>query len=214
MKRWLVVGVLVLVALGVGLVLGNVDGEPTLRERERAAMDSEVDRAMIPFRIAFRVGIGAVMVLTLAGLAWATVRWLNRRVDTVYADRSGLYPIREQRVGRGKVFHDPNRALAGSTVYASVDHQISVDHPLPQGQEDAQRQVTGQAQAAQALRAAVSGVSPLRPEQMPAIDALTPQRVSRALPEVKVLDLEASHIERLLLEKEAGGVETAEWESG
>jgi hypothetical protein len=193
--------------------LGKVDGEPTLRERERAAMDTEVDRAMVPFRIAFRVGIGAVTVLTLAGLAWATVRWLNRRVDTVYPDRSGLYPIREQRVGRTKVFHDPNRALTGATVYAVGDHRISVDHPLALGQEDAQQQVTGQAQAAQALRAAVSGVSPLRPAQMPVIDALTPQRVSRALPEVKVLDLEPSHIERLLLEKEVGSVEAAEWES-
>lgn len=214
MKRWLVIGVLVVVALGVGLLLGKVDDEPTLRERERAALDTEVDRAMVPYRIAFRVGIGAVAILTLAGLAWATVRGLNRRVDTVYADRSGLYPIREQRVGRAKVFHDPNRALAGTTVYASGDQRISVEHPLPRGQEDAQRQVTGQAQAAQALRAAVSGASPLHPGQVPAIEALAPQRVSRAMPEVKVLDLEPSHIERLLLEKETGDVEAAEWESG
>ena len=142
------------------------------------------------------------------------MRWLNRRVDTVYADRAGLYPIREQRVGRAKVFHDPNRVLTATTVYAAGHAKISVDHPLPQGQEDAQRQVTGQAQAAQALRAAVSGVSPLRSGQVPSFDSLAPQRVSRALPEVKVLDLEPSHIERLLLEKEAGNVETAEWESG
>ena len=27
------------------------------------------------------------------------MRWLNRRADTVYPDRAGLYPIREGRVG-------------------------------------------------------------------------------------------------------------------
>jgi hypothetical protein len=128
------------------------------------------------------------------------VRWLNRRADTVYPDRAGLYPVREGRVGRAKVFHDPNRTLTGTTVYAPGEQTISVQHPLPTGQVDAQQQVTGRAQATQALRAAVSGAAPLPSGHRLPVDALAEQRMARPLPEVKDLELEPSHIERLLLQ--------------
>ena len=127
------------------------------------------------------------------------MRWLNRRADTVYPDRAGLYPIREGRVGQAKVFHDPNRTLSGTTVYATGEPAITVRQPVPEGRLDVQQQVTGQAQAAQALRASVSGAS------LPAGRAIPREMfdrpvASRALPEVRELDLEPSHVERLLLE--------------
>jgi hypothetical protein len=59
--------------------------------------------------------------------------------------------------------------------------------------------VTGQAQAAQALRAAVSGASSLPTAQgFPA--GLFERQQARPLPEVRELGYEPSHIERLLLQ--------------
>ena len=127
------------------------------------------------------------------------MRWLNRRADTVYPDRSGLYPIREGRVGQAKVFHDPNRTLTGTTVYATGERTITVQNPLPEGRLDVQQRVTGQAQATQAMRASVSGASLPAGRTMPR-DVFERPGMSRPLPEVKELELEPSHIERLLLE--------------
>jgi len=163
-------------------------------------MNLELTRTMLPFKVTFRVLLGVIALTVLAGLGWGGVRWVYRRADTVYPDQAGLYPIREGRIGGAKVFHDPNRAVAGSTVYASGKPQIEVRHPLPEGQAYAQHQITGQAQAAQALRAAVSGTTPLPTGERPPIDALLDRRLSRPLPEVKTLAREPSHIERLLRE--------------
>jgi len=213
MKRWMVVGCLILFVLISALVWRAGSREPTVRELERDALNTQVDRAMVPFRIAFRVLLGALFLLTLGGLGWAVVRWLHRRVDTIYPDGAGLYPVREQRVGRARVFHDPNRVPTATTVYARRKGGVDVAHPLLPSQEEAQRQATAQAQAAQALRAAVSGQAPLSAGQI-FPPAVSPGReLSRPLPEVKVLDVEPSHIERLLLEKgEADAGPPAEWE--
>ena len=200
MKRYVFLPILLLVALGIGLVLGSSSDEPSAYDRERTSMDLELARSMLPFRIAFRVLLGTIALATVAGLGWAVVRWLIRRADTVYPNHAGLYPIREGRIGGAKVFHDPNRALAGTTVYASDTPQLTVQHPIPEDQAYAQQQVTTQAQAAQALRAAVSGTAPLHTGDRSPMELLVDRRVSRPLPEVKTLELEASHIERLLEE--------------
>jgi hypothetical protein len=195
----ILIGILIAVAVGVGLWLGGRDRPPTPYQIERASMNLEVARTMLPFQIAFRVLLGGVTLLTLGGLGWGAVRWLNRRADTVYPDRSGLYPIREGRVGQAKVFHDPNRTLTGTTVYETGQQTVAVRHPLPEGRLDVQQQITGQAQAAQALRASVSGTSLPAGQTMPR-ELFERPASSRPLPEVKELDLEPSHIERLLLE--------------
>jgi hypothetical protein len=165
-------------------------------------MNLEMARSMQPFQMAFRILLSLVMLFTLGGLGWGAVRWLNRRADTVYPDRSGLYPIREGRVGQAKVFHDPNRILSGTTVYATGEPGITVRQPVPEGRVDVQQLVTGQAQAAQALRAWVSGDGPQTEQTLPREGVALPG-MSRPLPEVKELDLEPSHIERLLLEDRA-----------
>jgi len=200
MKRLLLLIILLALAVGLGLWLGNRPGQPTRYDVERTSMNLQMARAMLPFRIAFRVLLGLVALLTLGGLGWGAVRWLNRRADSVYPNRAGLYPVREGRVGQAKVFHDPNRTLSGTTVYAAGERTITVQQPLPQGRVDVQQQVTGQAQAAQALRAAVSGPVPLPAGHALPRDVLDEVRVTRPLPEVKSLDLEPSHIERLLLD--------------
>ena len=143
MKRILFIGILIALAVGVGLWLGARPRQPTPYQIERASMNLEMARTMLPFQIAFRVLLGLVALFTLGGLGWGAVRWLNRRADTVYPDRSGLYPIREGRVGQAKVFHDPNRTLTGTTVYAAGEQTITVQQPLPEGRMDVQQQVTG-----------------------------------------------------------------------
>ena len=201
MKRIALVVVLIVVAVGMGLLLGRGLRQPTAYDAARSSMNLEFARTMMPFRIAFRVLLGGVLLITLAGLGWGGVRWLNRRAETVYPDRAGLYPIREGRIAGARIFHDPNRTATGTTVYAQDVSRVEVQHALPEGQAYAQQQVTAQAQAAQALRAAVSGVSPLPTSERVALDRLTDRRISRPLPEVRSLEqFEPSHIERLLLE--------------
>jgi hypothetical protein len=199
MKRFLITAALIVVALGIGLWLGTRRRGSTAYETERASLDLQFARTMLPFKVAFRVSLGLAILVLLGGLGWGGVRWLHRRANTVYPDRSGLYPIREERFGRAKVFHDPNRTLGGSTVYASGVQDLDVHHAIPEGHEDAQRQITGQAQAAQALRAAASGAFPLPEKQNLPIGMLDERSLARPLPEVKALPWEPSHIERLLL---------------
>jgi hypothetical protein len=187
-------------ALGIGLWLGRQPHQPSAYEIERTAMDLELSRTMLPFRVAFRIVFISLLLLILAGIGWGIIRWLHRRAGTVYPDHSGLYPIREERVGGAKVFHDPNRAFAGSTVYATSGRNIDVSHAMPAGQASAQQQITAQAQATQALRAAVSGSAPLPSADRFPADLLSTRRTSPPLPEVRTLELEPSHVERLLLE--------------
>jgi hypothetical protein len=172
-KHLLLIASLILLLLGFGLWLGSRVRPPTAYELERQALGLEFARRLLPFRVAFLALLGGVVLLTVGGLGWGVVRWLHRRAGTLYPDASGLYPLREGRVGRSRVFHDPNRAL---------------------------QQVTGQAQAVQALRAAVSGPSPLPSSRQLPLDLLVQRRVSQPLPEVRELPYQPAHIERLLLE--------------
>jgi len=199
MKRYLVLILLLALAVGIGLWLGGRSRTPTTYELERSSMRLELARALLPYRLAFRIALGAVLLLTLGGLGWGTVRWLHRRVDTVYPDDAGLYPIRERRLGRATVFHDPNRAPTATTVYVTGQPGLRVEHALPEGGAYAQGQVTGQAQAAQAIRAAVSGGGSVPFGRGFSAGAFAGRRVSRPLPEVKPLDLAPSHVERLLI---------------
>lgn len=201
MKRWAFIGVLALLvlALGVGLWLGRGTRQPSAYELERSAMSLQLARTLLPFQIAFRVLLGGVVIFTLAGVGLGVVRWINHRVTTLYPNQAGLYPLRETQIGTAKVFHDPNRAPTATTVYAHGVPSLTVQHPYP-GHLSAQLQITGQAQATQALRAAVSGHTPLPVSTPVTADMFDARRLSRELPEVKVLDLEPSHIERLLSE--------------
>jgi len=204
-KRVALVLALLAVVLIVGLWLGGGERRPSSYATERAALSIRFSRTLLPFKVLFVVLLGALLLATLCGLGWGLVRWIHRRADTVYPDASGLYPLRETRVGGARIFHDPNRTLTGTTVYATGASQLLVRHAVPEGRPDLQARVTGQAQAAQALRAAVSSGGSL-----PSAQGLPPQAfncsVARPLPEVQELPYEPSHIERLLLEDgEAAG---------
>ncbi|MBN1579327.1 MAG: hypothetical protein JXA89_01395 [Anaerolineae bacterium] len=202
MKRFVVIGVMtaIVIALGLGAWLGGGSREPSAYELERTAMSLQVSRTMVPFQVAFRVLLGGVVLFVFGGVGVGLVRWINHRVNTLYPNNAGLYPVREGRIGQAKVFHDPNRAPTATTVYANGVPALTVQHPLPPGEAAAQFQVTGQAQATQALRAAVSGYNSLPSGGPVSTDMFNQNRIGRPLPEVKMLDLEPSHIERLLLE--------------
>ena len=60
MKRILLIGVLVAVAVGLGLWLGGRERQPTPYQVERASINLERARTMLPFQIAFRVLLGLV----------------------------------------------------------------------------------------------------------------------------------------------------------
>ena len=202
MKRLIVIGVVtcIIITLGLGAWLGSGSREPSTYELERTAMSLQISRTMVPFQVVFRVLLGGVVLFTFGGLGVGLVRWINHRVNTLYPNNAGLYPVREERIGRAKIFHDPNRAPTATTVYANGVPALTVQHPLPPGEAAAQFQVTGQAQATQALRAAVSGYNSLPSSGPVSTDMFNQNKVGRPLPEVKMLDLEPSHIERLLLE--------------
>ncbi len=206
MKRAIAAAFLICVvaALSIGLWLGSRNKEPSTYEMERTAMSLQMARSLLPFQVAFRVLLGGVFLLTLGGLGWGVVRWLNYRVSTLYPNHAGLYPVREAQLGQARVFHDPNRAATATTVYAHGLPDLTVQHPLPQGHANAQWQVTSQAQATQALRAAVSGHAPLPAGPQISMDMFDQRRLSRPLPEVAALDIEPSHIERLLAESTHG----------
>lgn len=210
MKRYLFLILLLAVAVGIGLWLGGRERTPTAADLERSALRLEYAHALLPYRLAFRIALGTVLLFTLGGLGWGIVRWLHRRVDTVYPNDAGLYPIRERRIGRARVFHDPNRAPTAATIYAleqlrpHLARDVRVEHALPEGGTYLQGQVTGQAQAAQAIRAAVSGGGAPPLESGFAGNTFNAPRVSRPLPEVVSLDLEPSHVERLLIAPEGG----------
>jgi hypothetical protein len=197
-KRALLLLLLALFAVGMGWWLGDRTRTPNTYEMERMALGVTFVRTILPFKVAFAVLLGGILLLTLAGLGWNAIRWLGRRMDLVYPDHHGLYPIREHHIGRATVVHDPNRTLTGTTVYASGDQRIAVQHPMPQNHLSVQQQVTAQAQVAQALRAAVSGASALPAGRTGAADLLE-RRAVAAMPEVQELPYEPSHIERLLL---------------
>lgn len=215
MKRYLPLVLLLALALGLGLWLGARPHTPTATDLERSALRLDYARALLPYRLAFRVVLGVLLLLTLGGLGWGAVRWLHRRVETVYPNDAGLYPLREGRIGRARVFHDPNRAPTATTVYAAGrqglglgnvqgGRPVYVEHALPEGGTYLQGLVTGQAQAAQAIRAAVSGGGSHSLGPGYAGGTFAASRVSRPLPEVVTLDLEPSHVERLLIVPESG----------
>ncbi|RLC70415.1 MAG: hypothetical protein DRI52_07115 [Chloroflexi bacterium] len=200
MYKTLIFVIIVLIAatLVIGLLLADANrGETSTVEREMAALRLETARRLQIVTIGFRAGLAAVILLTLGGIAFGTVRFILRRTDTVYPNKAGLYPIREGRIGRIRFFHDPNRAPMPTALYGPQ----GVSHLTASGFEADQLQITGQAQAAQALRAASSGNGiDLQSRQL--VEAIIPpeRRLSRPIPPVEVWDIEPAHVARLLEE--------------
>jgi hypothetical protein len=188
--------VLVAATLVIGLLLAGTNrGESSTVERQMADLRLETSRRLQVVTIGFRAGLAVIALLTLGGIGFGVVRFVLRRTDTIYPDQAGLYPIREGRIGSIRFFHDPNRAPMPTALYGPQ----GVSHLTAQGFEADQLRVTGQAQAAQALRAASSS-SGVGAGSRQLVEAIVPpeRRLSRPIPPVEVWDMEPSHVARLL----------------
>jgi len=138
---------LVIALVLVGVVLGAVlFGAPAPPDVAEARADAGAAWVWVWF--AARV-ISLVLVLaTLAGLAWAVIRWADRRARSYYADKAGLFPA--VRVRQGEAVADLNRAPAG--VILGGRGLPTLPDPTEAG-----LRVTTQAQAAQLMAAATRG---------------------------------------------------------
>ena len=146
--------------------------------------------------MAMKVAFGLIVLAFLGGLAYTTVRLALKRAMTYYPDHSGLYPVVKCKVGKGHIFHDPNRVPVAATIYTEAGVTFVASPELNPGQ----LQVTGQAQAAQALRAAASGIG-LPPDTAEKIVGGGSQDpLVKPLPPVEVWDVEPAHVARLLEE--------------
>jgi hypothetical protein len=200
MNRVLIFGFVVLIAaaLVIGLMLADTTrGGSSTVEREMASLRLKMARRLQVVTISFRVGLAAVVLLTLGGIGFGAVRFIQRRVDTIYPDKAGLYPLREGRIGSTRFFHDPNRAPTPTTLYGPQ----GVNHLTAPGFEADQLRVTSQAQAAQALRAASSG-NGINLQSRRLVENIVPpeRRLSRPIPPVEAWDIEPVHVARLLEE--------------
>jgi len=200
MNKVLIFTIVALIAatLVIGALLtGANQEESSTVEREIASLRLETARRLQVVTIGFRVGLAAITLLTLAGIGYGVVRFVLRRTDTIYPDKAGLYPIREGRIGGTRFFHDPNRAPMPTALYSSQ----GVSHLTAPGFEADQLRVTGQAQAAQALRAASSG-NGIDLQSRRLVEAIVPpeRRLSLPIPPAEVWDIEPSHVARLLEE--------------
>ncbi len=156
MYKTLIFVIIVLIAatLVIGLLLADANrGETSTVEREMAALRLETARRLQIVTIGFRAGLAAVILLTLGGIAFGTVRFILRRTDTVYPNKAGLYPIREGRIGRIRFFHDPNRAPMPTALYgpqgvshltASGFEASTTDHRPGAGSAGSARSIVGQ----------------------------------------------------------------------
>jgi hypothetical protein len=181
--------ILVIVLVLVGVVLGAVlFGAPTPPEVAEARANAGAAWVWVWFAVKV---LALVLVLaTLAGVAWAGVRWADRRARSYYADRAGLFPA--VRVRPGEAVADLNRAPAG--VVVGTYHLPELPEPTEAG-----LRVTTQAQAAQLLAAATRDGGPT-PATARLLERVGRPAVQLAPPMPDVRILEPSHVERLLLE--------------
>jgi len=182
------------IALMVGIAIADNQADNRQESFQVAHTKEAIAIRWLWIGMAMKLTLGIILLAFLAGLAYAAVRLALKRATTIYPDRSGLYPVVQCRVGNSRVFHDPNRTPVATTIYTTQGVTFAASPDLSPGQ----LQVTGQAQVAQALRAAASGPG-LTPDMTERI--VRPQTpLVKPLPPVEVWDIEPPHVERLLEE--------------
>jgi hypothetical protein len=187
---------------GLASVLGLIGGWTPSPEYRQAVESMQIDTAhkLRWIRIVFWGGLTAIALLGLAGAVGGLLRLLWRRSRLIGVDPSGLFPIVENRAGGQIYYHDPNRQWAGTTIYGTDAEGIAVRHAIPLGQQEAQFQLSTQAQATQFVAAANQGrglSTPARRLVERMVDSSVRRPVPR-LPEVVVLDEALPEDRRLL----------------
>ena len=197
---------LLLLVFVLGIVLASRGPSPEYR----AAMEVqrlETQTKMAALKVVFWHILTGIGLLFLAGLAIAFLRLLWQRSQLIRPNVSGIFPVVRGSAGRQVLrpgsgciyYHDPNRQLAGTTAYGTgPDGTMQAQHLFPPGQEEAQLQITSQAQAAQVVAAA-------QPEQADRatrrlVDRLTKPKPAPSMPEIQVVEGEIVDADdRLLL---------------
>lgn len=187
---------LVVAILVVGFVSYALLKSPSDYDHERQAMSLETARTLQPWLIGFRIALGIILLLGLAGLVRTGVALLENRKKLIYPDEHGQFPVRVVKPGEALV--DINRLPDGKAVTAVVGGkagllltllfrcllrrpvpeitQTPVVLVMPHDTSPEQLAVTEAAQRAQ-LASAVFGGSPARPpaQAMTALLAGAPQ---------------------------------------
>lgn len=197
-----VVVVCVLLSFLLGVVWtksGEHPIDPALRARKEAELQQihlDTSRQLATMTVAAGWTVLGLVATAVLAITLVAVKWTLKSIDTIYPDRSGLYPVLRERVGGFVLFHDPNRVVTSGVAYSREGRPAFL---APESVGEAQRQITSQAQVAQVLAAASSSGNKALPER--ALNSVViPQMLSAPMPEVMVSPLEPSHVERLLLE--------------
>ena len=186
----------VIVIIVISIVCYLLLKAPSNYELERQAMSLETARALQPWLIGFRVALGAILILGLAGIVRTVVHRLENRNRLIYPNEHGQFPARLVRPGEALV--DINRLPDGKAVTGVVGGRIGLlltllfryvfHRPLPEltqtpivlvmppDTSPEQMATTSAAQRVQ-LAAAVFGGNPARPpaQAMTALMANVPQ---------------------------------------
>lgn len=158
MDIWLFLAVIGLAAvLGAILWRGRPDLSDAERERarvetaalaEKLALDVEQKRALSGWILAAKVVGGGLALVGIAGLAFVSLRWLDRRAAEVRPGPDGQFPLVRVRIRGATIIHDPNRQLAAATVYARDDQADRVAIiPVITGSLSTQERTAARAQA-------------------------------------------------------------------
>lgn len=150
-------GSLVILMLLLAFALGAVLFEQGPSTQYRAAIEAlrlETAGKMSALKVVFWYGLAAIALFGLAAGVGVLLLSIWQRSRLIRPDDSGLYPVVRERAPDGRpYYHDPNRQVAGSVAYHDGLEGIEAQLLLPAGMEEAQLQVTTQAQAAQVVAA-------------------------------------------------------------
>jgi hypothetical protein len=189
-------------------------------QADKARTDAEAARNALPAatlrNALIYTGTGTGVLVLAVGCAFAAVAWLNKHATSVYPNSAGMYPVIVKRSWNGvTIIHDPNRALGPTTIYTTpgpanlllkkAEQKPAAQFPMA-GSEGAMLQLATQAQAIGLVAAATRNnhgdESNMRQAGQLAQTLISRPAICAPLPPVRVSSLEASRVERLLLESD------------
>ena len=194
--------VIIILAVAVGYLWASSQGT-----HPAAAVDPQLQRLALEgarkaqtMSLVFRLAMLSLIFLATAGICYQLVSWLSKKANTIYPDqKTGLFPIVRLSVGGHQAIHDQNRSPTTATIYTrGRQGDVRGVQVLPADCTAAQPPLTtGTARAHHHVAAATPMTLNAQSRQL-VENVVTPSPVRPALPEVKILNIEPSHVERLL----------------
>jgi hypothetical protein len=193
-------GLLCFLTFLLGLAIG--DSWQTSLEYRTAIESLRLDAAAKVYwiKVSFWGGLVAITLVGVGGGVGVLLRLFWRRSRLIQPHSSGLFPIVEGQAGGETYYHDPNRQLAGTTLYGADSDGATIRHQVPQGEDEAQLQIATQAQATQLVAAANQGKG-LTARNRKLVERMASTASTRPLPrlpEIVILDNSIPEERRLL----------------